>query len=190
MSARVWDRLRPNIMPRAYGSLIGVRSPLKNGRTIRPFAPAGLCSAACAIAAKVASSSGRSKISSRNQWVRAPLVASPPMTHQVSGNRNGAAQYCGSIRLSPFTWMKNAVVPYWIIRSPGFNTPTLTASLALSIVPATTGVPTASPVSAAPRARPVPRRRCSRRFRAASRLGRLLASAARSNRGSRGRSKA
>ena len=43
-----------------------------------------------------------------------------------------------------------------IIRSPGRDTPTLKASLAASTVPATTGVPAASPVSAAAAAVTVP----------------------------------
>ena len=45
--------------------------------------------------------------------------------------------------------MMKIVDPYIIIMSPGDSTPTLTASAAASIVPASTGVPAARPVSAA-----------------------------------------
>ena len=45
------------------------------------------------------------------------------------------------------------VEPYISIISPGSSTPTLTASAAASIVPTITGVPAASPVSSAARAR-------------------------------------
>ena len=48
------------------------------------------------------------------------------------------------------------VEPYIIIMSPLSCTPTLTASEAASMVPAVTGVPTASPVSAAARSVTVP----------------------------------
>jgi hypothetical protein len=45
--------------------------------------------------------------------------------------------------------MMKMVEPYISIISPGAATPTLTASAAASMVPQVTGVPSASPVSAA-----------------------------------------
>jgi hypothetical protein len=45
--------------------------------------------------------------------------------------------------------MKNSVVPYITIMSPGATTPALIASAAASIVPAVTGVPAINPVSTA-----------------------------------------
>ncbi len=98
-SARVCDRVKPKIMPRAKGSLIGVRSPLKNGRTMRPFAPAGLRSASRAMAAKVSvlvrkveDRVGGASGSGRRSWRARPSRTRCP------GNRNGAAQMRGSMR--------------------------------------------------------------------------------------------
>jgi hypothetical protein len=45
--------------------------------------------------------------------------------------------------------MKKVVLPYMIIRSPGFTTPTLIASLKASTAPIATGVPAARPVASA-----------------------------------------
>jgi hypothetical protein len=50
---------------------------------------------------------------------------------------------------APCTRMKKVVLPYMIIRSPGFTTPTLIASLSASTAPTATGVPAASPVARA-----------------------------------------
>jgi hypothetical protein len=86
---------------------------------------------------------------SRNQRVNAPVVDMPPSMLYRPGSANAVAHIRGSGTGSPVTWMKNIVVPYMTIMSPGSTTPTLTASAAASIVPAVTGVPAFSPVSAA-----------------------------------------
>ena len=45
--------------------------------------------------------------------------------------------------------MKNVVLPYMIMRSPGCETPTLSPSASASIVPTATGMPAGNPVAAA-----------------------------------------
>ncbi len=86
----------------------------------------------------------------------APDVAIPPAMSYIPGRTYPVAHIRSSGIGRSVTRMKNSVVPYITIRSPGSVTPTLSASAAASTAPAVTGVPALSPVSSAPRSLTVP----------------------------------
>ena len=76
-----------------------------------------------------------------------PDVAIPQATARWPGRGWAVVHILASGRGFSTVPMKNIVLPYMIIVSPGRCTPTLTASAAASIVPKVTGVPTGSPVA-------------------------------------------
>ena len=141
---REWRRVRPQITPRAFGSLMGLRSPAKYGRTMRPSDPGGTPEAS-----SESSEKGLPSAIFLTHSVSAPDVAMPPARTLVPENGPAVLQRFDDGRGSPTISMVRAVVPYMTIRSPGSRTPTLAASDQASTVPVTTGMPSGSPVASA-----------------------------------------
>lgn len=92
----------------------------------------------------------------RSQSVIEPDVAIPAASEYVPGNAPCVVQspVCG--RGSARTWIRNTVVPYITIVSPGSRTPTEAASAQASTVPAVTGSLRGKTVSEAAAAPTVP----------------------------------
>jgi hypothetical protein len=80
--------------------------------------------------------------------VTAPEVAMPPARLRVPGKAPTVPHIAGLVSGRSTVAMRNIVVPYISIRSPGRWAPTLTASVHASIVPVMTGVPAGMPARA------------------------------------------
>jgi hypothetical protein len=143
--------VRPDTTPRACGSNTGVRSPAKYGSISKPSLPGGT-----APASAINSSNGAPPVIDCNHSMSVPAVDVPAASAKLPQSTPAVVHNVGSGRYSSMIWTRNIVDPYISIRSPGCRTPAENASEYASTVPATTGVPTATPVASAASGRTVP----------------------------------